>query len=283
LADGLSSGDEFGSAWLVALAANMALVGEDALAEEPAAATQVPSAEDIAKARAAFWEAHEQYTAGNYREAVALFEQSYSIYPQNEVLFNIALAHAKGGDCDTAHQTLRQYLRGREHGHRAGHQQRLELLLMARQNIRIDVSSLRGSDSHLTAYITGGRGARLTLSFARKLEEVLPAVWLSPNARGIRHVVGQLCETEMPDVIKRLRAHSSWRWSTRRRTTATCSGRARRTPHKPASSGTIGHAACCRCAPALPAKSPGFAADYCPPRSFFCFICFQAADEAAVS
>jgi hypothetical protein len=75
---------------------------------------------------------------------------------------------------------------------------------LASQNIRIDVSSLRGTDSHLTAYITGGRGARLILGFAKKLEEVQPAVWMSPNARGIRHVVGQLREADMPEVIKRL-------------------------------------------------------------------------------
>lgn len=108
----------FGSAWLLALAVNItafegvALADEPAeeLAEEPGAEPQPPSAEEVAAARAAFWEAHQQYTAGNYREAVALFERSYAIYPQNEVLFNIALAHAKGGDCDTAHQTLQQYL-----------------------------------------------------------------------------------------------------------------------------------------------------------------------------
>ena len=98
------------SAWLLALTASMALFGGVALAEESAAETQAASAEEVEAARAAFWQAHEQYTAGNYREAVALFEQSYSIYPQNEVLFNIALAHAKGGDCDAAQQTLQRYL-----------------------------------------------------------------------------------------------------------------------------------------------------------------------------
>jgi hypothetical protein len=75
---------------------------------------------------------------------------------------------------------------------------------MATRNIRIDVSSLRGTESHLTAYITGGRGARLILGFAKQLEEPQPAVWMTPNRRGIRHVVGQLCETEMPEVIKHL-------------------------------------------------------------------------------
>jgi tetratricopeptide (TPR) repeat protein len=99
-----------GSACLLALAANMALFGRVALAEEPVAQAQTASAEEVAAARAAFWEAHQRYTAGNYREAVALFERSYAIYPQNEVLFNIALAHAKSGDCGAAHQTLQQHL-----------------------------------------------------------------------------------------------------------------------------------------------------------------------------
>lgn len=44
----------------------------------------------------------------------------------------------------------------------------------------------------------------MILSFVKHLEEPEPAVRVSADSRGIRHVVGQLCETEILGVIKEL-------------------------------------------------------------------------------
>ena len=75
---------------------------------------------------------------------------------------------------------------------------------MRKQSIKVDLSSLRATETHLTAFITGGRGARLILGFAKKLEKDRSAVLTRPDARGIRHVVGQRKQTDMPAVIEDL-------------------------------------------------------------------------------
>lgn len=64
---------------------------------------------DIARARDLFWEAHAAYGRGAYAEAISLFNRSYAVLPQSEVLFNIAIANAKGGHCDEAKRAYSEY------------------------------------------------------------------------------------------------------------------------------------------------------------------------------
>jgi len=66
----------------------------------------------VEQARALFWEAHERYDAGEFAEAAKLFEESYALFPQVEVLFNIALARARSGRCADAEEAFNEYSRG---------------------------------------------------------------------------------------------------------------------------------------------------------------------------
>lgn len=81
-----------------------------ASANEPAPAPDATSGpEPLDRARELFWQAHERYDAEDYDTATKLFEQSYELSPQLEVLFNIALARARSGQCDPAEQAFEQY------------------------------------------------------------------------------------------------------------------------------------------------------------------------------
>ena len=56
-----------------------------------------------------FWEATREYQAGNYGRATELFEQLYVLVPESEVVFNIALATAKSGQCERARARFAEY------------------------------------------------------------------------------------------------------------------------------------------------------------------------------
>jgi hypothetical protein len=63
----------------------------------------------VERARALFWSAHERYDVGDYAAAAKLFEESYAVFPQAEVLFNIALARARSGRCSDAEHAFAEY------------------------------------------------------------------------------------------------------------------------------------------------------------------------------
>ncbi|HEY6728563.1 MAG TPA: hypothetical protein VI197_31345 [Polyangiaceae bacterium] len=64
---------------------------------------------ELAVGRELFWRAYQKFNAGDYQGAAVLFERSYAIYPQHEVLFNMALANAKAGRCREVQDILATY------------------------------------------------------------------------------------------------------------------------------------------------------------------------------
>ncbi|HEU5074934.1 MAG TPA: hypothetical protein VFU02_12180 [Polyangiaceae bacterium] len=77
---------------------------------EPRPTEATPNADaELAVGRELFWLAYQKFNDGDYQGAALLFEQSYAIYPQHEVLFNMALANARGGRCREAHDILATY------------------------------------------------------------------------------------------------------------------------------------------------------------------------------
>lgn len=79
---------------------------DDAADSEASAATENPpssAAQDL------FWEASREYQEGNYGRAAELFEQLYALVPESEVVFNIALATAKSGQCERAKARFAEY------------------------------------------------------------------------------------------------------------------------------------------------------------------------------
>jgi len=72
---------------------------------DPASAPSAPSsaAQDL------FWAASREYQDGNYGRAAELFEQLYALMPESEVVFNIALATAKSGQCERAKARFAEY------------------------------------------------------------------------------------------------------------------------------------------------------------------------------
>src|SRR6187402_1218018 len=56
-----------------------------------------------------FWEASREYHEGNYGRAAELFEQLYALVPESEVVFNLALATAKSGQCERAKDRFAEY------------------------------------------------------------------------------------------------------------------------------------------------------------------------------
>lgn len=56
-----------------------------------------------------FWEGTLEYRAGNYQRAAELFERVYAEVPESEVVFNIALARAKNGQCGQAKARFAEY------------------------------------------------------------------------------------------------------------------------------------------------------------------------------
>lgn len=61
--------------------------------------------------RLLFWKGYEQFKSGNFAEAVKTFEQVYALMPEPEILYNIALAHAKNGDCSASERAFSKYSR----------------------------------------------------------------------------------------------------------------------------------------------------------------------------
>lgn len=71
-----------------------------------------PAASDPAaleEARELFWKAHSHFEKGEYREALPLFERTYVLRPESEVLFNLALTHQRLGHCDQARALYQEY------------------------------------------------------------------------------------------------------------------------------------------------------------------------------
>src|SRR6187551_3149896 len=96
----------------VAIYLQPSLVEAQELARETAAAatapssesavpeSAAPSAQELEPARLAFWQAHERFEAADYSAALELFEKSYALSPQPELVFNIALTHEQLGHCE---------------------------------------------------------------------------------------------------------------------------------------------------------------------------------------
>lgn len=77
----------------------------DSTSKQPAA-----SGSDLEAARAAFWEAHRRFEAADYAAALGLFQESYALFAQPELVFNIALTHEHLGNCAAALETYDRYL-----------------------------------------------------------------------------------------------------------------------------------------------------------------------------
>lgn len=63
----------------------------------------------LEEARELFWEAHSHFEKGQYVEALRLFEQTYALRQEPEVLFNLALTHQRLGHCEQARALYQEY------------------------------------------------------------------------------------------------------------------------------------------------------------------------------
>ena len=63
----------------------------------------------LAEARELFWKAHSYFEKGDYVEALRLFEQTYTLRQEPEVLFNLALTHQRLGHCDQSRTLYQKY------------------------------------------------------------------------------------------------------------------------------------------------------------------------------
>lgn len=91
--------------------ASVAQPAEAAPAPQPGSPTLL-AADDPAtleQARQLFWKAHSYFEKGDYVEALRLFEQTYTLRQEPEVLFNLALTHQRLGHCDQARTLYQQY------------------------------------------------------------------------------------------------------------------------------------------------------------------------------
>lgn len=75
----------------------------------PGSEVEAAPESEVAAARELFWRAHQAYGRGDYEQAVLLFSRSYDRLPQAEVLYNIAIANAKGGHCGEAQRAFTAY------------------------------------------------------------------------------------------------------------------------------------------------------------------------------
>lgn len=76
------------------------------------ASTPLPAAGDpkaLEEARELFWQAHSHFEKGQYVEALPLFERTYALRPEPEVLFNLALTHQRLGHCNQARALYHEY------------------------------------------------------------------------------------------------------------------------------------------------------------------------------
>jgi len=77
-----------------------------------AGSTTLLAADDPAtleEARELFWKAHSYFEKGDYVEALRLFERTYELRQEPEVLFNLALTHQRLGHCDKARSLYQEY------------------------------------------------------------------------------------------------------------------------------------------------------------------------------
>lgn len=84
----------------------------EAAAEPQPGSTTLLAADDPAtleQARQLFWKAHSYFEKGDYVEALRLFEQTYALRQEPEVLFNLALTHQRLGHCDKARSLYQEY------------------------------------------------------------------------------------------------------------------------------------------------------------------------------
>ncbi len=65
--------------------------------------------EVLEEARELFWRAHSHFQKGEYVEALPLFERTYALRAEPEVLFNLALTHQRLGQCDQARARYQEY------------------------------------------------------------------------------------------------------------------------------------------------------------------------------
>ena len=108
-----------GAAVALALHASVLQAQETSPAPAPSPASSAPdvstkkpapSATDTEAARDLFWQAHQRFEAQDYATALDLFERSYALSPQPEVVFNIALTHEHLGHCEQALEAYDRYL-----------------------------------------------------------------------------------------------------------------------------------------------------------------------------
>lgn len=85
----------------------------EAAPSEAVGARALPSAtgdhDALAEARELFWQAHSHFEKGEYAKALSLFERTYALRPEPEVLFNLALTHQRLGHCDQARALYQEY------------------------------------------------------------------------------------------------------------------------------------------------------------------------------
>lgn len=95
-----------------------------------ASATPAPGEEpaQLTKATQLFWEAHARFERGDYAGALELFQQTYAIRPEPEVMFNIALTQERLGQCEAARTSYRDYLAGAEAANHPRAREQLERL-----------------------------------------------------------------------------------------------------------------------------------------------------------
>ena len=94
-----------------------------AYADEPAPSPPpADDSEQLSRATKLFWEAHSRFEQGEYAAALDLFQQTYAIRPEPEVLYNIAVTQQRLGQCEAARASYREYLEGADHRERAREQ-----------------------------------------------------------------------------------------------------------------------------------------------------------------
>lgn len=88
-----------------------------------------PSRGESDEARRLFRDGHDQYTEGNFEQALDLFERAYRLSKRHELLYNIALAHDRLRQDEKAVDSYQKFLeRAEDPQHRSNAIARLKLL-----------------------------------------------------------------------------------------------------------------------------------------------------------
>jgi hypothetical protein len=108
-----------------------------ALLALPAALRAAPTPAELREARRRFDRANQFYQAGQYADALRLYEASYQLVPSRDILFNLGLAREKVSDNEGCALAFGEYLRGEEVI--ARRDQAVELLERCRGRTRVPI------------------------------------------------------------------------------------------------------------------------------------------------